>query len=414
MNKFLLTRIKNIITLLSILLFLFIIVESIHSRDVATQYPERIILNVTAQPATSQAVNWRTQVAVTTPQAQIVPAKASPDLDKGAVVVPAITDTVTIDGKTMYYHAVLFDMLTPNTVYAYRVGDGTIWSEWNQFRTAALGDDSFQFVYLGDPQNQIHSICSRVFRMAYQQAPAARFWLMVGDLVNNGEKDSQWGELLDAFGWIARVTPIMPLPGNHEYVKVQRDSQMTWQLTPLWRPQFCLPVNGPQGLEEQAYYVDYQNARFSMLNGNERLEAQAEWLTTVLKDNPNRWTIVAIHQPIYSSGKGRDNVHLKKLFLPIFDQYEVDLVLQGHDHCYSRSFKLRGSKVVADDSRGTVYVVSVSGPKIYELNFLYQPLMAKMDFGKQLFQVISIGKKRLSYEAWTASGELLDAFELRK
>lgn len=414
MNKFLSVTGRKKITLTGIMIFLFIIAESLQSGEVTTSYPERIMLTVTAQPATSQAVTWRTQAAATTPQAQIIPAKASPDLAKDAARVPAITDTVMIDGKTMYYHAVLFDTLSPNTVYAYRVGDGTVWSEWNQFRTAEAGDMPFQFVYLGDPQNDIHSICSRVFRMAYQKAPAARFWLMVGDLVNNGEKDELWSELFDAFGWIARVTPIMPLPGNHEYVKVQRDSQTTWQLTPLWRPQFALPANGPQGLEEQAYYVDCQHTRFITLNGNERLEAQAEWLTTVLKDNPNRWTVMAIHQPIYSSGKGRDNVHLQKLFLPIFDQYGVDLVLQGHDHCYSRSYKLRGSKVVADDSSGTVYVVSVSGPKIYELNFLYQPLMAKMDFGKQWFQVISVSKERLLYEAWTASGELFDSFELRK
>lgn len=411
MNQFLSI---NKFTLTGIIAFLFITAESVQSGDLAPSYPERVMLNITAQPATSQAVSWRTQAAVIAPQGQIIRANASPNLEKGAVSVPAITDTVTIAGNTIYYHTLFFDTLTPNTVYAYRVGDGTIWSEWNQFRTAEAGDVPFQFVYLGDPQNDIHSICSRVFRMAYQKAPAARFWLMVGDLVNNGEKDELWGELFDAFGWIARVMPIMPLPGNHEYVKVQRDSQTTRQLTPLWRAQFALPANGPQGLEEQAYYVDCQHTRFITLNGNEGLEAQAQWLTTVLKDNPNRWTVVAIHQPIYSSGKGRDNFHLQKLLLPIFDQYGVDLVLQGHDHCYSRSFKLRGNKVVADDSSGTVYIVSVSGPKIYELNLLYQPLMAKMDSGKQLFQIISISKERLLCETWTAIGELFDSFELRK
>jgi len=414
MNNFLSRAGRKKFTLLAIFIFLFIVVELTRSGDVAPSYPERIILNVTAQPATSQAVTWRTQAAVTTPQAQIVAAKAGADLAKGAVLVPAITDTVTIDGKTMYYHAALFDTLTPNTLYAYRVGDGTVWSEWNQFRTAEKGNVPFQFVYLGDPQNDIFSICSRVFRMAYQKAPLARFLLMAGDLVNNGESDSQWGELFDAFGWIARVTSIMPLSGNHEYSKPKTSGETTRYLTPLWRPQFNLPANGPQGLEETVYYVDCQNSRFIMLNGNEQLETQAEWLTKVLSDNPNRWTIVAIHQPIYSSGKDRDNVHLQKLFLPIFDHYGVDLVLQGHDHCYSRSYKLRAGKVVAKKSRGTVYVVSVSGPKIYTLNPLYQSLMAKMDSGKQLFQVISISKKRLSYEAWTASGELFDSFELRK
>jgi 3',5'-cyclic AMP phosphodiesterase CpdA len=414
MSKFLLKTDKKRYMLLSIVLFLFICVGSIYSGNVTTSYPERIILNVTAQPATSQAVTWRTQVAVIAPQAQIVAATASPDLVKGAVCVPAITDTLSIDGQTMYYHAVLFDTLTPNTVYAYRVGDGTVWSEWNQFQTAEANDAPFQFVYLGDPQNSILSICSRVFRMAYQKAPAARFWLMTGDLVNNGENDGEWEQLFDAFGWIARVTSIMPLPGNHEYNEMKTSGDTTRHLTPLWRPQFSLPDNGPPGLEETVYYIDCQNTRFIALNGNEQSEIQAEWLTKVLSDNPNRWTIVSMHQPLYSSAKNRDNVHLQKLFLPIFDNYGVDLVLQGHDHCYSRTYKLRAGKVVAEKSRGTVYVVSVSGPKIYTLNPLYQSLMAKMDSGKQLFQVISINKKRLSYEAWTASGELFDTFELSK
>ena len=401
-------------TALVIWLFVFVIVKSVYCGEDITAYPERIILNVTAQPATSQAVTWRTQVAVTAPQAQIVAAKASPDLVKGAVRMPAITDTVTIDGQTMYYHAVLFDTLTPNTVYAYRVGDGIVWSEWNQFRTAEADDAPFQFIYLGDPQNEIHSICSRVFRMAYQKSPTARFWLMAGDLVNNGESDNDWEQLFDAFGWIARVTSIMPLPGNHEYNEMKTSGDTARHLTPLWRPQFSLPANGPQGLEETVYYIDCQMARFIVLNGNEGLEIQAEWLKNVLIENPNRWTIVSIHQPIYSSAKDRDNAHLQKLFLPIFDNYGVDLVLQGHDHCYSRSYKLRAGQVVADDSSGTVYVVSVSGPKIYKLNLLYQSLMAKMDFGKQLFQVIAISKECLSYEAWTASGELFDKFELKK
>ncbi len=401
-------------TLLGILLLLFILVNSSQGGDVATADPERIILNITAQPATSQAVSWRTPAAVVMPQAQIVPAKTSPDLATGAVRVPAITDTVTIAGEVKYYHAALFDSLVPNTVYAYRVGDGTVWSEWNQFRTAEASNAPFQFVYLGDPQNDIQSICSRVFRLAYQTAPQARFWLMTGDLVNRGDNDSLWGELWDAWGWIARVTPMLLLPGNHEYHKQLTGAATTRYLTPLWRHQFALPANSPQGLEEQAYYVDCQDARLITLNGNEGLEAQADWLTRVLQDNPNRWTIVAIHQPIYSSGKDRDNVHLQQLFLPIFDKYGIDLVLQGHDHCYSRSYKLRGSKVVADDSSGTVYVVSVSGPKIYELNLLYQPLMAKMAFGQQWFQVISISQDRLLFEAWTANGELFDRFELRK
>ncbi|MDZ7332761.1 MAG: metallophosphoesterase family protein [candidate division KSB1 bacterium] len=386
----------------------------IHGQAHGPAMPERIILNLTDRPATSQAITWRTQAPIATPQVQFVLARSTPDLEGGARVFKARTDTLHHSGQMMYYHSVKLDSLQPNSLYAYRVGDGTVWSEWNQFRTAMGNEGPFQFVYIGDPQNDILSICSRVFRAAYQKSSEARFWLLPGDLVNDGGNDDEWHQFFDALGWISRTTQLLMLPGNHEYVKIKRDGETTRSLTPLWRPQFSLPSNGPVGLEETVYYCDCQGARIIALNGNEGLELQAAWLDDVLKNNPNRWTIVAIHQPLYSAAKGRDNKNLQELFLPLFDRYGVDLVLQGHDHCYSRSYKLRAGKIVDDQSPGTVYVVSVSGPKIYELNLLYRSLMAKMDAGKQWYQIISIHHDQLSFEAWTADGELFDSFELRK
>ncbi len=414
MNRSLWFSKRAIFSVIVVCLLSFIPIEAIQSQDSAPSAPERIILNLTDRPATQQAVTWRTKSAVLKPQAQVVLARSTPDLEVGARTVIARTDTLIQAEQIFYYHSALLDSLLPNSIYAYRVGDGAIWSEWNQFSTAVSEEAPFEFVYIGDPQNSILSICSRVFRMAYQQAPRARFWLLTGDLVNNGENDAEWQEFFDGLGWIARTTPMLMLPGNHEYVKISRNGESVRNLTLFWRPQFSLPTNGPKELQETVYYVDYQHVRLIALNGNEQLEVQATWLAEVLKNNPNRWTIVAIHQPLYSSAKGRDNKQLQQLFLPLFDNYGVDLVLQGHDHCYSRSHKLHAGKVVDDSSPGTVYVISVSGPKIYELNVQYQPLMAKMDSGKQWFQMISVDHDRLSFQAWTANGELFDSFELKK
>ena len=66
------------------------------------------------------------------------------------------------------------------------------------------------------------------------------------------------------------------------------------------------------------------------------IEEQAEWLESVLKDNPNKWTIATYHHPIFSASRGRDNVELRSLWKPLFDKYKVDLALQGHDHTYTR------------------------------------------------------------------------------
>jgi 3',5'-cyclic AMP phosphodiesterase CpdA len=162
------------------------------------------------------------------------------------------------------------------------------------------------------------------------------------------------------------------------------------------------------------YFVDYQGIRFVMLNGNEKLQEQAKWLEGILARNPQTWTIAAIHQPFYSTAKGRNNPRLRELFIPIFDKYSVDLVLQGHDHTYGRTYKLKNGARVGDNEKGTVYVVSVSGPKVYSTNENFKDLMVKIGSGRQLFQVIGINNNRLKYESFTATGQLYDSFELQK
>ncbi len=374
--------------------------------------PERIILNLTTTPATSQAVTWRTRQAVIQAQAQIVAASGLANFDAGAWRVDARSETVTLDnGRTVVHHAAIFDGLAPDTVYAYRVGTNDAWSEWNQFKTATDTQAPFTFIYFGDPQEEVRSKCSRVFRAAYKHAPDAKFWHFVGDLVDNGDQDDEWGELFDAMGWVPRTTPMIMLPGNHEYPNRRKVKEADYHLFSLWRPHFTLPDDGPAGLEETVYAIDYQGVRLVMLNGNERLAEQAHWLADVLADNPQPWTIVAIHQPIYSTGKYRNKPQLQSLFVPIFDQYRVDLVLQGHDHTYGRSARLKNG---VRDETGTVYVVSVSGPKSYPFNPRYRDLMAASGTGRQLFQVIRVTPERLRYESVDAAGTRYDAFELEK
>lgn len=84
---------------------------------------------------------------------------------------------------------VVFKDLAPDTMYAYRVGTRGSWSEWNQFLTARRDPESFSFISFGDPQEEIRSKCSRIFRAAYKKAPDADFWHFVGDLVDNGDRD---------------------------------------------------------------------------------------------------------------------------------------------------------------------------------------------------------------------------------
>jgi hypothetical protein len=377
--------------------------------------PDRVILGITTDPARSQSVNWRTDGSVARGIGRIAVAEDGPGFVVKAVEVTATTEPLETNLGKAHFHTIIFENLEPATDYLYQVGDGANWSEWFRFTTASAGPEPFSFIYFGDAQNDLKAHWSRVIREAFRDAPRARFLLHAGDLANRGDQDQDWGEWFYAGGWLNGMLPNVAVPGNHEY---RKRTDETRELAPHWRAQFALPTNGPAGLEESCYTLDYQGARIVGLNSNERQAGQAVWLEKVLADNPNRWTIVTFHHPIYSAAKGRDNPVIRDLWQPLFDKYKVDLVLQGHDHTYARSGLVLYEENVANGARvrdgegGTVYVVSVSGPKMYNLD--REEWMHRAAEDTQLYQIISVDGDSLVYQARTATGKLYDSFSLRK
>lgn len=385
-------------------------------RYLPSAVPDRVILTWKDDPAHSQAVTWRTSIYASGSAAQIAVASATPDFPKSAITIPATDDFLNAEGLVALYHSVNFSGLQPSTKYAYRVGNDSAWSEWFHFTTASEKPGPFSFIYFGDAQNDLKSLWSRAIREAYTKAPGADFMIHAGDLVNRGRSDAEWGEWFYAGGWIYGMLPSLPVPGNHEYGKRSPEAT-TRELTPHWDKLFTLPENGPEGLERSVYYTDFQGTRFISLDTqaffeNEKAQkSQIDWLETVLKNNPMRWTVVVHHHPIYSPAFGRDNPELRAAFKPLYDKYGVDLVLQGHDHTYGRGGnETHGARVKAKS--GPVYVVSVSGPKMYISGF--EDWMDNAAVNLQLYQVVHISNDSLKYEAFTVTGELYDAFTLVK
>lgn len=371
-----------------------------------TPVPDRIILTWSGNPATTQSVTWRTDTSVKRGRAQIAVAEDGPGFTEQKQEFEATTTLFKSDLGEANMHSVTFTGLKPETMYAYRVGDGSNWSEWNQFRTASDKAKPLTFLYSGDAQTHVFEHWSRVLRAGFRQAPDAQFIIETGDLVNNGHRDEQWGEWFKAGGWINAMIPSLPSPGNHEYGFIFKTG-----FPKQWQAQFELPRNGPAGLEEECYYVDVQGVRIISLNSNEKREEQARWLDEILSNNKSRWTIVAFHHPVFSAAKSRDNEEVRKLWQPIFDKYGVDLVLQGHDHTYARSNLMTGAN--AKSTSGTMYVVSVAGPKMYKID-AGEDWMRRSAHNMQLIQIIRIDGDRLSFEARTPTGRLYDSFELQK
>ena len=370
--------------------------------------PDRIVLTWSEDPTTTASVTWRTDTSIAQAEGQIAEANASANFTTWAKSETAHTEKWKRNILVAHFHSVTFKGLKPNTLYAYRVGSGDIWSSWYQFRTASAEPNEFTFIYLGDAQNNLLSLWARTIRAAVLDAPHADFILHAGDLVDYPNKDSDWHEWFESGNWIHAKIPSIPTPGNNEYYK---DGD-TLRPSVLWRPQFTLPENGPKGFTETTYYTDYQGARIISLNSNERHKEQAPWLEKILENNPNKWTFVTFHHPIYAATQGLANKDQREAWKPLFDKYAVDLVLQGHNHTYARGNNIGSGVTVRDTTKGTVYVVSVSGPK--QLKLRKDRWMTRGGENTQLYQIITVSGDTLHYRAMTVVGELYDAFDLVK
>ncbi|WP_312143911.1 metallophosphoesterase family protein [Brevundimonas sp.] len=387
-----------------------------------TEQPERIILNLTADPAHEMAITWRTAPSAAG-FVEFAEAQDGPDFIQQAVRMTAITDDATIVVREAAefraaYHSAVLKGLKPETVYAYRAGDGARWSEWLQFRTAATTAKPFTFVYMGDMQNNILSEASRTMRMAFRKAGDAAFVIHAGDLINRHDSDNEWGEWFAAGGFLYAQTPQMPTPGNHEYGRGP-------VLNPQWRRQYTLPETGPAGVEklkETAWTVDYQGLRLisvdaPLFHGDEAMRAEmVRWLDGLLANNPNRWTALFLHFPLFSIDPDRDNSRVRDALKPLIDKYGVDLVLQAHDHGYARGAIGTGPMLNAGPAQpsdhGSTYVVSVAGPKMYPVADL--AWATRSASRTQTFQTLDVSQDAVTYRAFTATGRELDAFRLIK
>ncbi|MBV7609710.1 metallophosphoesterase family protein, partial [Escherichia coli] len=103
-----------------------------------------------------------------------------------------------------------------------------------------------------------------------------------------------------------------------------------------------------------------------MLDSNREffyLWSQKEWLEKELQTSDARWKIVVLHHPLYSVKGKYNNLAQKTIFNSLIQKYNVDLVLQGHEHAYAR--------MTLHDEQGSatppVYTVSHCSPKSYRI-----------------------------------------------
>lgn len=127
---------------------------------------------------------------------------------------------------------------------------------------------------------------------------------------------------------------------------------------------------------------------------------QWEWLDDMLASSTNQWKIVALHHPLYSSGRHGSTVGARERLEPILERRHVDLVLAGHDHHYERTLP----------QHGVTHVVSGGGCKTTGVGWSRFTAAAASTLQ---FLLVDIDGDRLRAECIAVDGTVADAFTMR-
>ncbi len=257
----------------------------------------------------------------------------------------------------LYLHMTTMGPLEPAAHYYYSVGDNaTAWSRLHDFRSGPSGASPFTLVAVGDTGVD-PAATANIARMA-EADPA--FVLDAGDLAYAGGAQGVWDAWFQQIQPLASQAPYMPTIGNHEY-------EPGYNLS-AYLGRFALPGN------ERWYSFNYSSVHIVSVDSGPSDDLDpppgaTAWLAADLKyssrDPLHPWTIVVFHYPPFTSSAMGSWTNGRSLWSPLFDKYGVELVINGHQHGYERSWPVYASGAVAQYSyiqpRAPVYVVTGGG-----------------------------------------------------
>lgn len=275
------------------------------------------------------------------------------------------TQAVAIEGVQYYSNKASVNDLKENTTYYYQVFQNGKYQDVQKYSTKSF--KNYSFLYVGDPQigassgqtstegdamkdnnyaarNDSYN-WNNVLNNAVKQNPNLSFVASAGDQVNNNNNEKQYAGYLGADA--LKSLPVATTIGNHDSGSAQYDMH--------YNNPNAFDTSGYKNTEKYTegktaagtdYYYTYGNTLFIVLDTNNYNCATHEnVMRKAIKENPNaKWKVVMFHQDIYGSGydhSDSDGMVLRTQLTPLMDKYDIDVVLQGHDHTYSRTYQLQ-------------------------------------------------------------------------
>jgi hypothetical protein len=328
---------------------------------------------------TQRAVSWYS----TADSAQVVQLAPTSSLVNGEFVASVTTFSASGAANTtttgFNRHAILSG-LQEDTQYSYRVGSEGNWSATSSFKTQSFEGD-FDFLFFGDPQIGASGNVPKdgagwaeTMNVALTANPNAEILVSGGDQVETANTESQWDaflapDQLRQYPWAATI-------GNHD---VGGKAYQQHFYTPNTDYSAAYYRNGNTATESGGdYWYMYKDVLFIDLNSNSYNSttgggdaAHVQYVTDVVGAHGGdaKYTVLVYHHSIYSAAdhaKDSDNKVRRVDFPTTFSDLGVDLVLQGHDHVYTRSYEITdGEKANPDEQPGANDVFVGEGGVIY-------------------------------------------------
>jgi calcineurin-like phosphoesterase family protein len=157
-------------------------------------------------------------------------------------------------------------------------------------------------------------------------------------------------------------------------------------------------------MEGKLYYsfkAPKEDVRFFALESSYMDPDQAKWIEDELKKSNEKWKIVFFHHPLYSSARTHGSqLKLRTVLEPLFVQYNVSLVLNGHDHTYERIKPQNGIQYFVEGSSGQLREGDLRGGS---------PLTAFGTDKEQTFMLMEIEGDNLTFNTINLKGAVIDS-----
>lgn len=328
--------------------------------------PYSINMTYNGDPTTRMAFAWFTNPEVKNGKVQLVVKNGdeAPDFSQPALEIAATSlevkdlnyvnsrnnvEGIEVNSKKSYTsHKALATGLEPATTYYFRVGNEEGWSETGSFTTAAPSYDEkqgFSFVYITDTQAQddeMFDVSQKTVHAAMKKVPESAFVLVNGDLVeSSGSNNSEW-EYEQWFSTMQDVWmnyPLVVAQGNHD---TSGNSNFAWHFNTDTTFNATSPVR--TAMNGTVYSFVEGDALFMVINYEDwskegYFDALSDWMREQVKANENvKWRIATFHKNMFTGSQSHqsdnDGRVVREHMLPVFDELDIDLALQGHDHIY--------------------------------------------------------------------------------